>query len=117
MRAIVCTVVVSMIGVVRPDGTGSRVSCPSLPRTIRNSWFPRLVSRIEQSVRETRKVSGVTAPDTTASPSPATASTTTMSRLPVTGSAVKTIPAVTDDTIRCTTTAISGSESSPLSAR
>jgi hypothetical protein len=53
----------------------------------------------------TTKWSGLTAPDTTASPSPELASITASRRLPVTGLAVNITPAASASTMRWTTTA------------
>ena len=49
--------------------------------------------------------SGLTAPETTASPSPGLASTTIWLRWPVSGLAVNSTPATLEATICCTTTA------------
>jgi hypothetical protein len=54
---------------------------------------------------DTTKWSGVTAPETTDSPSPVLASITQSARFPVTGSAVNSTPAALASTISCTTTA------------
>ena len=53
----------------------------------------------------TTKWSGLTEPETTASPRPSAASITVSARRPVKGFAVKRTPAVVAGTIRCTTTA------------
>ncbi len=57
--------------------------------------------------------SGVTAPETSRSPTPWAASTTTTPRSPVTGSAVKATPAATAATIGCTSTATAGAGPGP----
>ncbi|GAA2899130.1 hypothetical protein GCM10020220_105870 [Nonomuraea rubra] len=64
---------------------------------------PAWRSRIRPSW--TRKRSGFTAPETTASPSPGLASITLSRRLPVTGLAVNITPATRASTITWTTTA------------
>jgi hypothetical protein len=56
-------------------------------------------------VASTTKWSGLTAPDTTASPNPGLASMTECPRWPVTGSAVKSTPATCGSSICWTTTA------------
>jgi hypothetical protein len=58
--------------------------------------------------------SGVTAPLTSASPRPRTASITSRSRRPLTGSTVNSTPAAKASTMRCTTTVM---VTSALSAR
>ena len=66
----------------------------------------------------TSRWSGLTIPDTTASPSPGLASSTARVRRPLTGSAVNSTPATCAATIRWTTTASRTSASSiPMSAR
>ena len=62
-------------------------------------------SRIFWVALSTTKWSGLTAPETTASPRPGLASMTASCRLPVTGFAVKRTPATAASTIRWTTTA------------
>ncbi len=58
------------------------------------------------SPSRTLKASGFTRPDTSASPSPKLASTESILRLPVSGSAVNSRPEACGTTICCTTTAI-----------
>ena len=59
------------------------------------------------SSSRTVNTSGFTRPETKASPSPKLASTATIFRFEVTGSAVNSMPAACGNTIRCTTTAMS----------
>ena len=61
--------------------------------------------RIAPLLLSTTKWSGLTAPETTASPSPGLASITVSCRVPVTGFAVNITPAAVASIIRCTTTA------------
>ena len=58
------------------------------------------------SPSRTLKTSGFTRPETRASPRPKLASTVATFRLPVTGSAVNSMPAASGKTICCTTTAM-----------
>ena len=72
------------------------MATPASPRR-RSSTSPRRGS--------TTKWSGVTAPETTASPSPGLASITARRRRPERGSAVNRTPATAASTSTCTTTA------------
>ena len=73
--------------------------------TIATRLSPRRRSRISPVAVSTTKWSGLTAPETTASPRPRLASMTAWRRLPVTGFAVNRTPETSASTIRCTTTA------------
>ena len=72
--------------------------------TSRRPWRRSAMFQIHQRFRNTKR-SGVTWPDTTASPKPGLASMTISSRAPVTGLAVNITPAISAGTICCTTTA------------
>ena len=72
-------------------------ACATVPRGGAGFSFPVAVSRTKRS--------GLTAPETTASPRPGFASMTAWRRRPVTGFAVKRTPATAASTIRWITTA------------
>jgi hypothetical protein len=66
---------------------------------------PRRRSTISPVAVSTTKWSGLTAPETIASPRPGLASMTAWRRRPVSGLAVKSTPAIVASTISCTATA------------
>ncbi|GAA2792694.1 hypothetical protein GCM10020219_074810 [Nonomuraea dietziae] len=103
-------------------GSSEGVSIRSVPppgsERIATRLSPILRSTIRVLARSTTNLSGLTAPDTTASPSPGAASMTASRRRPVTGLAVNITPATSASTIRWSTTASrTAAWSIPLEAR
>src|SRR5207248_109685 len=85
-------------------GTGGTAShaAPPVPRPIRRGLAASSRRRISPVTLLSTNRSGVTAPDTSASPSPHTPSTTMDDRSPVTGLSVISTPAASASTIRWT---------------
>ena len=112
--------------VMQASGPSAAVVCcaRSSTRSVPPPGSARTATALSPSRRSTTRPSstarwsGLTIPDTTASPSPGLASSTARVRRPLTGSAVNSTPATCAATIRWTTTASRTSASSiPRSAR
>ena len=87
------------------------------PSEIPLASVPFVREVIARSAFRTLKLSGVIVPEAIASPSPRAAFTTTTSRAPLTGSALKAMAEASAGTMSCTRTAMRGVPVIPRFAR